>query len=109
MQEIIEVANYASSQSDRWLFVALLFIGLICTGGLFRYFTGKIDIIQKRMDEQTEDFICHLQTANKDMLNVLSLATTTIERNTRLFERLDSAIHTQGFARTRAEDILPKE
>lgn len=104
MTEVVDIANYAASQSDRWLFVALIVIGILSIGILFRYFTGRLDVLQKRMDNQTEEFLTHLKTANMEMLAVLSKATTTIERNTALLEKLDRQLHAEGVLRPRRED-----
>jgi hypothetical protein len=90
MQEtVIETANYVANQSDRWLFVALLVIGLMCIGVLFRYFTGRLDGLQSRMDAQTNEFLSHLKSANKEMLDVIALANATITKNSTLLERLE--------------------
>lgn len=89
MTEIIETANYVSQQTDRWLFVALLVIGLAAIGILFKYFTGRLDGLQSRIDTQTNDFVSHLKTANKEMLDVIALANATITKNSTLLERLE--------------------
>ena len=79
-KEILELTNYASGQSDRWLFVCLLVIGLAAIGVLFRYFTGRLDNLQTRMDTQTAEFVQHLKTANSEMLSVIASARSVIER-----------------------------
>lgn len=89
MTEVIETANYVSQQTDRWLFVALLVIGLTAIGVLFKYFTGRLDSLQTRIDAQTNDFVGHLKTANKEMLDVIALANATISKNSTLLERLE--------------------
>ncbi len=89
MTEVIETANYVSLQSDRWLFVALLVIGLTAIGVLFKYFTGRLDGLQTRIDTQTNDFVSHLKAANKEMLDVIALANATITKNSTLLERLE--------------------
>jgi hypothetical protein len=88
-QAIIDVAHTASTQSDRWLFVALIVIGLFSAFMLFKYFTGRLDTLQKRMDDQAEDFIDHLKVANKDMLEVIGTAHKTISLNTAMMERVE--------------------
>lgn len=87
--DIVETANYVSQQTDRWLFVALLLIGLTSIGILFRYFTGRLDALQTRMDTQTQEFLTHLKSANKEMLDVIALANATIMKNSNLLERLE--------------------
>lgn len=89
---VTEVATYAAHQSDRWLFVALIVIGLFAAFWLFKYFTGRLDTLQKRMDEQSENFIDHLKIANKDMLEVISTAHKTISLNTAMMERVEKRL-----------------
>lgn len=91
--DIVETANYVSQQTDRWLFVALLLIGLTAIGILFKYFTGRLDALQTRMDSQTQEFLNHLKTANKEMLDVIALANSTISKNSTLLERLERKLN----------------
>jgi hypothetical protein len=86
---VIETANYVAHQSDRWMFVALLIIGLLAIWVLFKFFTSRMDSLQSRMDRQTEDFVNHLKTANKEMLEVIASAQETISKNTNLIERVE--------------------
>ena len=95
-QAVIEATNHASAQSDRWMFVALLVIGLLSIGYLFRFFTQRIDALQNRMDVQSGDFINHLQKANKEMLEVISLAQATISKNSLLMERVERSLNGGG-------------
>ena len=85
-KHLLEATNFAAGQSDRWLFVALLIIGLCAIGVLFRYFTGRLDSLQDRMDTQTADFVAHLKTANQEMLSVITSAKSVIERVERKLE-----------------------
>lgn len=86
-QHLIDATNFAAGQSDRWLFVALLIIGLAAIGVLFRYFTGRLDTLQDRMDGQTAEFVAHLKTANQEMLAVIASAKAVIERVERKLEK----------------------
>ena len=85
-QHLLEATNFAAGQSDRWLFVALLIIGITAIGILFRYFTARLDTLQDRMDKQNADFVTHLTTANREMLDVISSAKVVIERVERKLE-----------------------
>ena len=85
-EDLLSLTNYASGQSDRWLFVCLLVIGLMAIGVLFRYFTGRLDTLQNRMDTQTSEFVAHLKTANQEMLAVIASAKAVIERVERKLE-----------------------
>jgi len=84
--ELLSLTTHASGQSDRWLFVALLIIGLTAIGILFRYFTARLDTLQDRMDAQTTEFVSHLKTANQEMLAVIASAKAVIERVERKLE-----------------------
>jgi predicted Holliday junction resolvase-like endonuclease len=95
-QAVIDATNHAAAQSDRWMFVALLVIGLLAIGYLFRFFTQRIDALQTRMDVQSGDFINHLQKANKEMLEVISLAQSTISKNSLLMERVERRLNEGG-------------
>ena len=86
-KHLLEATNFAAGQSDRWLFVALLIIGLAAIGVLFRYFTGRLDSLQDRMDTQTAEFVAHLKTANQEMLSVITSAKSVIERVERKLEK----------------------
>ena len=86
-KHLIDATNFAAGQSDRWLFVALLIIGLAAIGVLFKYFTGRLDSLQDRMDTQTAEFVAHLKTANQEMLSVITSAKSVIERVERKLEK----------------------
>lgn len=92
-QAVIEATNHAAAQTDRWMFVALLVIGMFSIGYLFRFFTNRIDALQTRMDVQSGDFISHLQKANKEMLEVISLAQSTISKNSLLMDRVERKLN----------------
>ena len=85
-KHLIDATNFAAGQSDRWLFVALLIIGLAAIGVLFKYFTARLDTLQDRMDGQTAEFVAHLKTANQEMLSVITSAKSVIERVERKLE-----------------------
>lgn len=84
--DLLNSINYAAGQSDRWMFIALLVIGISAIGILFRYFTARLDTLQDRMDKQNADFVAHLTTANREMLEVISSAKVVIERVERKLE-----------------------
>jgi GTP1/Obg family GTP-binding protein len=89
MKEAIDLINHASNQSDKWMFVALLVIGIIAVVVLFKYFTSRIDRVEKKMDAVQCEFNQHLKTANKEMLEVLSLSNQTIGRNMTILDRIE--------------------
>ena len=85
----IEAIDHASNQSDRWLFVALIVIGILSVFSLFRYFTSRLDKLKIQMDAQTDAFVKHLQTANREMLSVIASAQEVINRNSQIMERVE--------------------
>jgi len=86
---LLETINYASSQTDRWMFVALLAIGLAAVGILFKFFTARLDAIQQRMDEQTREFVDHLKDSNREMLILIASSQEVINRNSQIMERIE--------------------
>ena len=86
---LLETINYASSQTDRGMFVALLVIGLAAVGILFKFFTARLDSIQQRMDEQTREFVDHLKDSNREMLTLISSSQDAINRNSQIMERFE--------------------
>lgn len=82
----LDLINHAAAQTDRWMFIALLVIGIAAISVLFKYFTGRLDSLQSRMDKQTEDFVAHLKTANTEMLEIIASAKEVIQRVERKLE-----------------------
>lgn len=89
MNEYIETISFAANQSDRWMFVALLIIGILAVIVLFRFFTSRLERVEKKMDQVQSEFNTHLKTANKEMLEVLSLSNQTIGRNMTILDRIE--------------------
>jgi type II secretory pathway pseudopilin PulG len=89
MSEYIETISFAANQSDRWMFVALLIIGILAVIVLFRFFTSRLERVEKKMDQVQSEFNTHLKTANKEMLEVLSLSNQTIGRNMTILDRIE--------------------
>jgi hypothetical protein len=77
------------SRSDRWLFVALIPVGILSVFSLFRYFTSRLDKLKTQMDAQTDAFVKRLQTANREMLSVIASAQEVINRNSQIMERVE--------------------
>ncbi len=97
--EAIETINYAAAQNDRWMFVALLVIGLIFVVVLIRFFMQRFDDLQERVDvqqqkfeRQNSEFVDHLQRNNRDMLEIIATAHSTIAKNTLLMERVEKRL-----------------
>ena len=92
MNEYIETISFAANQSDRWMFVALVIIGILAVIVLFRFFTARLERVEKKMEQVQSDFNCHLRTANKEMMEVLSLSNQAIGKNMSLLDRIERKI-----------------
>ena len=89
MEKYIDTVTHVAQQTDRWMFVALLVIGIVAVVVLFKYFTARIDRVEKKMDDVQCEFNSHLKTANKEMLEVLSISNQTIGRNMTILDRIE--------------------
>lgn len=99
VQKINELVTYASNQNDRWMFVALLSIGIIFVSIMVKFFMKRFDDLQTRIDRQQEkfekqnyEFVEHLKKNNKEMLEVIATAHSTISKNTFIMERLEKKL-----------------
>jgi hypothetical protein len=88
-EEVLNSISYAAQQSDRWMFVALLFIGVAFSTFLFRYFASEVKSIRGEMRDQNEEFIAHLKLANKEITELVKTAHETISRNSVVMERVE--------------------
>lgn len=99
MENFTETVTYAANQSDRWMFVALLVIGIIFISLMAKFFMKRFDDLQIRIDnqqlkfeKQNHDFVEHLKQNKKEMLEVIFTAHSTISRNTIVMERLEKRL-----------------
>ena len=81
--------TFAAGQSDRWIFVALLAIGVVFSTVLFRYFASETGSIRQEMREQNADFISHLKLANKEITELVKTAHEIIGENTSIMQRVE--------------------
>lgn len=80
IHKTIEFVTEASTKSDRWMFVALLAIGMFAGYGIVRFLTARIDKLQADLEKQNNEFIQFLKTANSEMLQVISSAKIIFEK-----------------------------
>lgn len=73
--DVKSLIDGAANQSDRWLFVALLVIGILVVGYLFKYFTGQISNIATKNDE-TNKFV------REELASLVGEAKAVIAANT---------------------------
>lgn len=91
-KDALETISFAAGQSDRWMFVALLGIGVLFCIFLFRYFAKETASIRDEMRDQNKEFIAHLKLANKEITELVKTAHETIARNSVVMERVEKRL-----------------
>ena len=84
----IQAVDHAAHQDDRWMFVALLVVGMVTIYFLARYFMGEIAELQREIVAVRSEFETHLRTANADMVAALTKSTEVIAHNSALIEQM---------------------
>ena len=84
----IKTVDHAAHQDDRWMFVALLVIGLATISFLARYFMRQIAELQQEIAAVRTEFETHLRTANADMVAALTKSTEVIAHNSTIIEQI---------------------
>jgi predicted Holliday junction resolvase-like endonuclease len=88
LDNAIKTIDHAAHQDDRWMFVALLVIGLVTIYFLTRYFMRQIAELQREIASVRSDFETHLKTANADMVAALTKSTEVIAHNSAIIEQI---------------------
>ena len=86
------IINHAARQDATWHLIALVAIGLVFSSILFRWFTRRLERVETKMDQQNEEFVTHLKTANREMLEVISSNQQTTNRAITIMDRLESKL-----------------
>ena len=86
------IINHAARQDATWHLIALVAIGLVFASILFRWFTRRLERVETKMDQQNEEFVMHLKTANREMLEVISSNQQTTNRAIQIMDRLESKL-----------------
>ena len=84
----IQAVDHAAHQDERWMFVALLVIGLVTTFFLARYSMRQIAELQREIASVRTEFETHLRTANADMVAALTKSTEVIAHNSAIIEQI---------------------
>ncbi|EDY21079.1 hypothetical protein CfE428DRAFT_1372 [Chthoniobacter flavus Ellin428] len=92
INEAIQTIDHAAHQDDRWMFVALLLIGLITIYFLARYFMKQIAELQQEIAAVRTEFESHLKTANADMVAALTKSTEVIAHNSAILEQIQKKL-----------------
>lgn len=88
----LKLVNHAAAQDATWHIIALVAIGLVFASVLFRWFTRRLERVEAKMDQQNEEFVTHLKTANREMLEVISSNQQTTNRAITIMDRLESKL-----------------
>jgi Tat protein secretion system quality control protein TatD with DNase activity len=88
----LRLVNHAAAQDATWHIIALVAIGLVFASVLFRWFTRRLERVESKMDEQNEEFVKHLKTANREMLEVISSNQQTTNRAIQIMDRLETKL-----------------
>ncbi len=85
---LFETANFMAQQTDRWMFVAMLVIFLICGAWMTRYFTAQIHQARLEFAVLSKEFTEHLITTNRELAILLAGTTKALADNTRALEHV---------------------
>ena len=88
INEALTAVDHAAHQDDRWMFVALLIVGMVTIYFLARYFMGEIAELQREIVAVRSEFETHLRTANADMVAALTKSTEVIAHNSAIIEQI---------------------
>ena len=88
LEKAMEAVDHAAHQDDRWMFVALLFIGMVTIYFLVRYFMGEVAELQKEIAAVRSEFETYLRTANADLVAALTKSTEVIAHNSAIIEQI---------------------
>ena len=77
--DVQKAADYASAQSDRWLFVALLIVGLLALSIVAKYFANQHALLAAKMDDSNK-------FQRETLMNQLSETTRVVSKNTEALE-----------------------
>ena len=88
IDKAIQAVDHAAHQDDRWMFVALLVIGMVTIYFLTRYFMREIAELQREIIAVRTEFETHLRTANAEMIAALTKSTEVIAHNSMVIEQI---------------------
>ena len=88
MNDLIKTADYASQQTDRWMFVACLIVLLLFLGMAFRWF---VKLLERKEVEAAADREMHRKSIEAIVTNYYEATTKhtdAIRENTAVLQRL---------------------
>ena len=103
LDETLKTIDHASRQDDRWMFIALLVIGLITIRYLARYFMRQVADLQREIVATRTEFEQHLKTANAEMVAALTKSSEIIAQNSAILEQIYQRLGADGGREIRPE------
>ena len=67
----LKIVNHAANQSDRWIFVALLAIGIFAEYMIFRHFTAREQALEAKIDRIGNDSKEQNQQTTNRAINIM--------------------------------------
>lgn len=80
MSDIPAIVNEAAKHDDRWLFIALLVIGLLSVWMIVKYFMAQIQVLSQRIDAIHTEYQTYLREQNQHLSKVLAENTALLAR-----------------------------
>tara|TARA_R110000868_G_scaffold177691_7_gene416703 strand:- start:1622 stop:1891 length:270 start_codon:yes stop_codon:yes gene_type:complete len=80
MPDPIAIANEAAKHDDRWLFIALLVIGLIAVWMIVKYFMAQIQVLSQRIDAIHTEYQGYLREQNQHLSKIIAENTAILHR-----------------------------
>lgn len=96
LDQTLKTIDHAAHQDDRWMFVALLVIGLITIRFLARYFMRQVAELQREIVATRTEFEQHLKTANAEMVAALTKSSEIIAQNSAILEQIYQRLSADG-------------
>ena len=78
MPDPIAIANEAAKHDDRWLFIALLVIGLLAVWMIVKYFMAQIAVLSQRIDAIHTEYQGYLRDQNDRLSKIIAENTAVL-------------------------------
>ena len=78
MPDPIAIANEAAKHDDRWLFIALLVIGLLAVWMIVKYFRAQIAVLSPRIDAIHTEYQGYLRDQNDRLSKIIAENTAVL-------------------------------
>ena len=78
MPDPIAIVNEAAKHDDRWLFIALLTIGLLAVWMIVKYFMAQIGVLSQRIDAIHTEYQGYLRDQNDRLSKIIAENTAVL-------------------------------